>query len=62
LQPHKEDHELSANFFDALPKLLSAGAIKPNTPKLFEGLESVTRGFEEYRDGVISNYKIVYKV
>jgi hypothetical protein len=61
-QPHKEDHELSAKFFDALPKLLSTGAIKPNNPKLFEGLESVTKGFQEYRDGVISNYKIVYKV
>ncbi|EAU35410.1 conserved hypothetical protein [Aspergillus terreus NIH2624] len=60
--PHKEDHELSAGFFDALPKLLSAGAIKPNTPKVFEGLESVGKGFQEYRDGVISNYKIVYKV
>ncbi|GLA03756.1 hypothetical protein AnigIFM60653_003763 [Aspergillus niger] len=60
--PHKEDHELSAKFFDALPKLLSAGIIKPNTPKLFEGLESVTKGFQEYRDGVISNYKIVYKI
>lgn len=62
MQPHKEDHELSAKLFDALPELLSAGAIKPNNPKLLEGLESVTKGFQEYRDGVISNYKIVYKV
>jgi hypothetical protein len=62
LQPHKEDHELSAKFFEELPKLLSSGVIKPNTPMLFGGLDSVPKGFQEYREGVISNYKIVYKV
>ena len=61
-KPHKEDHELSSKFFEELPKLLSSGAIKPNTPKLFEGLDSVPKGFQEYRNGVISNYKIVYKI
>ncbi|KAH2134561.1 hypothetical protein KXV68_009649, partial [Aspergillus fumigatus] len=60
--PHKEDHELSAKFFEELPKLLSSEAIKPNTPKLLEGLDSVPEGFQEYRNRVISNYKIVYRV
>ncbi|RJE27148.1 Alcohol dehydrogenase GroES-like domain protein [Aspergillus sclerotialis] len=60
--PHKEDHKLSVKFFEELPKLLSSGVIKPNTPKLFEGLDFVPKGFQEYRDGFISNYKIVYKV
>ncbi|KAJ5632835.1 hypothetical protein N7490_009174 [Penicillium lividum] len=60
--PHKEDHELAAKFFEELPKFLSSGVIKPNTPKLLVGLESVPKGFQEYRDGVISNSKIVYKV
>ncbi|KAL2816077.1 chaperonin 10-like protein [Aspergillus granulosus] len=60
--PHKEDHVLSAKFFEELPKLLSSEVIKPNTPKLLEGLDSVSKGFQEYRDGVISNYKIVYKI
>lgn len=59
---HQEDHELSAKFFEELPKLLSSGVIKPNTPKVLEGLDSVPTGFREYRDGVISNYKIVYTV
>ncbi|KAH2154440.1 hypothetical protein KXW37_001321, partial [Aspergillus fumigatus] len=58
--PNKEDHELSAKFFEKLPELLSSGVIKPNTPKLFEGLDSMPEGFQEYRDGFISNYKIVY--
>ncbi|CAI7579209.1 unnamed protein product [Penicillium viridicatum] len=60
--PHKEDHELSTKFFEELPKLLSSGVIKPNIPKLFGGLDSVPTGFQEYRDGAISNSKIVYKV
>ncbi|RAH63518.1 GroES-like protein [Aspergillus piperis CBS 112811] len=60
--PHKEDHELAAKFFKELPELLSLGIITPNTPKLFEGLDSVPKGFQEYRDGAISNYKIVYRV
>lgn len=62
MQPHKEDHELSAKFFEELPKLISSGVIKPNTPKLFGRLDSVLEGFQEYRDGLISNSKIVYKV
>ncbi|KAF3002345.1 hypothetical protein E8E14_007109 [Neopestalotiopsis sp. 37M] len=60
--PHQEDHELSAKFFEELPKLLSSGVIKPNNVKLLEGLDSVPEGFQEYRDGTISNYKLVYKV
>ncbi|KAF4970019.1 hypothetical protein FSARC_2836 [Fusarium sarcochroum] len=60
---HKADHELATGFFEELPELLSSGKIKPNTPKLDEsGLDGVPRGFQEYRDGKISNYKIVYKI
>ncbi|KAL4907845.1 hypothetical protein BDW74DRAFT_189254 [Aspergillus multicolor] len=60
--PHTEDHELAAKFFEELPGLLSSGVIRPNTPKVVEGLESVPEGFQEYRDGVISNYEIVYRI
>jgi hypothetical protein len=31
-------------------------------PKVLEGLESVPEGFQEYRDGKISGYKIVYNI
>ncbi|KAM0554935.1 hypothetical protein ACHAPJ_006671 [Fusarium lateritium] len=57
------NHELAASLFEGLPELLSSGKIKPNTSKLDEsGLDGVPRGFQEYRDGKISNYKIVYKI
>ncbi|CAH0043165.1 unnamed protein product [Clonostachys rhizophaga] len=60
---NKADHELAAGFFQELPELLATGKIKPNTCQLdVSGLDGVSRGFQEYRDGKISNYKIVYKV
>lgn len=62
-QASKEDHELCAEFFQKLPKLLVEGKIQPNLVKLFEdGLDAVPRGFQEYRDGQISGYKVVYKL
>ncbi|PYH77472.1 GroES-like protein [Aspergillus uvarum CBS 121591] len=56
----KSDHELSAELFDKLPSWLQKGALKPSLPKLRQGLDSVPEGFQEYRDGEISGYKIVY--
>jgi NADPH-dependent curcumin reductase CurA len=46
--------------FEKLPGWLDAGTIKPSVPKVLKGLESVPEGFQEYRDGKISGYKIVY--
>ncbi|RMJ14715.1 hypothetical protein CDV36_005615 [Fusarium kuroshium] len=61
--PNEEDHKLAAEWFQKLPELLSSGVIKPNTPEVCErGLDGVSEGFQEYRDGTISNYKIVYKL
>ncbi|CAI4220266.1 unnamed protein product [Parascedosporium putredinis] len=46
-----------------MPQLLRDGKIKPNNVKLFDGgLGSVTEGFQQYRDGKISGYKIVYSM
>jgi hypothetical protein len=45
-----------------MPGLLVKGVIKPNATKLSQGLESVIEGFQEYRDGKISGYKLVYKI
>ncbi|CAL5866808.1 uncharacterized protein PFLUO_LOCUS1018 [Penicillium psychrofluorescens] len=58
----KEDHELVSELFESLPAWLEQGRIQPNQTKLFHGLESVAQGFQEYRDGKISAYKIVYEV
>ncbi|KAJ5981178.1 hypothetical protein N7499_001809 [Penicillium canescens] len=56
----KEDHELSSELFEKLPAWLEKGTLKPSHPKSYQGLGSVPKGFQEYRDGKISAYKIVY--
>jgi hypothetical protein len=61
-QASKDDHELASELFQNLPTWLESGTIKPSVPKLLDGLESVPVGFQEYRDGKISGYKIVYKL
>ncbi|KAL4952212.1 hypothetical protein BDW69DRAFT_168303 [Aspergillus filifer] len=58
----KEDHELSIELFEKLPDWLEKGIVKPNNPKVLSGLKSVSEGFQEYRDGKISAYKIVYEL
>ncbi|CAG7987453.1 unnamed protein product [Penicillium olsonii] len=58
----QEDHELASELFERLPAWLAWGQIKPNKVKIFHGLESVAKGFQEYRDGGVSAYKIVYEI
>jgi hypothetical protein len=38
------------------------GHLRPNHPKVLGGLDAVVDGFQEYRDGKISAYKIVYEI
>ncbi|KAJ5331673.1 hypothetical protein N7476_001456 [Penicillium atrosanguineum] len=59
---HKEDHRLSSELFEKLPLWLEQGKIQPNKSKVLHGLDLVPEGFQEYRDGVISAYKIVYEL
>lgn len=59
---NEDDHSLSAELFEKLPQWLEDGIITPNQPKLLEGLEKIPEGFQEYRDGKISGYKIVYSL
>lgn len=59
---NKDDHKLSAELFENLPQWLEDGTIRPNEPKVLRGLEKVPEGFQEYRDGNISGYKIVYSI
>ncbi|KAJ5959368.1 uncharacterized protein N7479_006518 [Penicillium vulpinum] len=58
----KEDHELSCELFENLPSWLENGTLKPSNPKVLSGLDAVPGGFQEYRDGQISAYKIVYRL
>lgn len=60
---NRDDHELSAELFEQLPRLLVEGKVIPNNAQVYAGgLSDVVTGFQEYRDGKISNYKIVYKL
>jgi len=60
--PSKEDHELAAELFEHLPAWLEEGEIKPNVPRLKKGLDAVSEGYQDHRDGKISGYKIVYQL
>ncbi|KAM6525205.1 hypothetical protein FALCPG4_010762 [Fusarium falciforme] len=56
----EEDHRLASEFYEQLPRLLFENKIRPNTPWVINGLDGVTEGFQAYRDGKISGYKVVY--
>ncbi|OJJ79071.1 zinc-binding alcohol dehydrogenase family protein [Aspergillus glaucus CBS 516.65] len=58
----KADHELCSELLEKVPEWLDKGVVKPSNPKVLSGLDKVGDGFQEYRDGKISAYKIVYKV
>lgn len=62
LQFSKEYHELGSELFEKLPTRLEKGPVKPSNPKVLPGLDAVQEGFQEYRDGKISAYKIVYQL
>lgn len=54
---------MSAELFKKLPGWLREKKIVPNNTKVYDnGLDDVEKGFQEYRDGKISAYKIVYKI
>ncbi|KAL5041770.1 hypothetical protein BDW71DRAFT_217419 [Aspergillus fruticulosus] len=58
----KHDHELAVELFERKPEWLENGSLKPNRPKVIPGLDAVADGFQEYKDGKISAYKIVYEL
>ncbi|TXC09181.1 hypothetical protein FocTR4_00005567 [Fusarium oxysporum f. sp. cubense] len=59
----EDDHKLCAEFNEKLPVWIEEGKIKPNKPKVIPGgLDAVVQGFQEYRDGKISGYKLVYEL
>ncbi|KAL2842571.1 putative zinc-binding dehydrogenase family oxidoreductase [Aspergillus pseudoustus] len=58
----QDDHGLSSELFEKLPGWLAEGTVKSNTPKVLRGLDSIPEGFQHYRDGKISAYKVVYEL
>ncbi|GAB1195255.1 hypothetical protein APSETT444_004511 [Aspergillus pseudonomiae] len=58
----EKDHELASELFEKLGPWLEEGTIKPNVIKVLSGLDAVSDGFQRYRDGKISAYKIVYQI
>ncbi|WWC62193.1 uncharacterized protein I303_104788 [Kwoniella dejecticola CBS 10117] len=58
----QEDHDLAKELNTKIPRWLEEGSITPSNTKLYNGLDCVEKGFQEYRDGHISAYKIVYQV
>ncbi|KNG83460.1 alcohol dehydrogenase [Aspergillus nomiae NRRL 13137] len=58
----EKDHELASELFEKLGPWLEEGTIKPNVTKVLSGLDAVSDGFQRYRDGKISAYKIVYQI
>ncbi|KAH7209031.1 hypothetical protein DER44DRAFT_809013 [Fusarium oxysporum] len=59
----EDDHRLCAEFNEKLPVWIEEGKIMPNKPKVIPGgLDAVVQGFQEYRDGKISGYKLVYEL
>ncbi|KAI8276423.1 hypothetical protein K4K60_007717 [Colletotrichum sp. SAR11_57] len=60
---HEAHHKLGTEFFEKLPGWVEEGKIKPNKAKVIPGgLDGVSKGFQEYRDGNISATKLVYKL
>ncbi|KAI8667066.1 PKS-ER domain-containing protein [Fusarium sp. Ph1] len=58
----EEDHQLASEFYEELPGLLSENKIRPNTPWVINGFNGIPEGFQAYRDGKISGYKVVYNL
>ncbi|KZF20530.1 NAD(P)-binding protein [Xylona heveae TC161] len=58
----RDDHELASEFYDRLPHWLESVRFKPNSILLLKGLDSVTEGFDLYKQGKISAKKVVYEL
>ncbi|KAL2878273.1 hypothetical protein SGCOL_006525 [Colletotrichum sp. CLE4] len=60
---NEEDHKLGTEFFEKLPGWVEDYKIRPARPKVIPGgLDGVTKGFQEYREGKVSANKLVYKL
>ncbi|GKT57917.1 zinc-binding oxidoreductase [Colletotrichum tofieldiae] len=60
---NESDHQLGTEFFEKLPSWVAGEKLKPNSPQVIpKGLDGVEKGFQLYRDGVISGTKLVYQL
>jgi NADPH-dependent curcumin reductase CurA len=62
MQANREDHELSIELYDNLPRWITEDKIRANHVLPLKGLQSVPEGFQIHRDGKISGKKIVYEI
>jgi len=57
------DHKLGSELFEKVPEWLQDGTLRTNTSKVLSGgLAAVPEGFQMYRDGKISGFKLVYEL
>jgi NADPH:quinone reductase-like Zn-dependent oxidoreductase len=59
---NQEDQDLVAELFGMIPGWVEQGVFKGNKARVLEGLGSVEKGFQMFRDGEVSGFKIVYKL
>jgi hypothetical protein len=59
---NEEDQDLVAELFEKIPIWIEQGVFKGNQTRVLEGLESVGRGFQMFRDGEVSGFKVVYRL
>jgi len=63
LQASEEDHNLASELFGNIAGWLQDGKLKPNPVRIVPGgLSAVEEGFQLYRDGIISGFKVVYEL
>ncbi|KAL5118643.1 hypothetical protein ACEQ8H_003494 [Pleosporales sp. CAS-2024a] len=56
------DYEFGARFWKASEELVNSGKIRAHPVEVRSGLENVTRGLQDLKDGKVSGVKLVYKV
>lgn len=57
-----DQHKFGIEVAQRTPELITKFGIKANPVKIRGGLEDVTAGFEDMRQGKVSGYKLVYEI
>lgn len=57
-----EDQDLVAELFEKIPVWIGQAVFKGNPTRVLDGLKSVEKGFQMFRNCEVSGYKIVYQL
>jgi NADPH:quinone reductase-like Zn-dependent oxidoreductase len=60
--PTEEDYQFGRMFWKLATTLLEQGKVKVHPPSLRRGMEGITAGLQELRDGAVSAQKLVYQI